>query len=79
MTSSVATAATLVMLLFCAPTFSLAYTSNRIPSPSPLWRRASNSRSVPPEGFYNPSHAGGDMLTVSRTVQLSSLSLRCAD
>nr|VWO96323.1 Acetolactate synthase (EC [Ganoderma boninense] len=58
MASTTASAATLFMLLLCAPTLSLAYTPSRVRNPSPLWRRASSSRSVPPAGFYNPSANG---------------------
>ncbi|KAM5533632.1 hypothetical protein V8D89_012745 [Ganoderma adspersum] len=65
MASTTATAATLFMLLLCAPTLSLAYAPSRVRSPSPLWRRASSSRSVPPAGFYTPAAKGGEMLTVA--------------
>ncbi|KAI1793311.1 hypothetical protein LXA43DRAFT_1124615 [Ganoderma leucocontextum] len=65
MASTTATAATLFMLLLGAPTLSLAYSPNRVRSPSPLWRRASSSRSVPPAGFYDPSKNEGGLLTVA--------------
>ncbi|KAI0755098.1 hypothetical protein C8Q80DRAFT_1299810 [Daedaleopsis nitida] len=56
------TTTTFFLLLLCAPAFSFSLNSLRLRSPSPLWRR---DRSVPPQGFYNPTSTGGKLLTVA--------------
>ncbi|TFK34742.1 hypothetical protein BDQ12DRAFT_336518 [Crucibulum laeve] len=57
---------TLFFLLLCSPTLSFAL-DHQLPQheswPRWLWRRASSSRNVPPEGYHNPLQNGGSMLT----------------
>ncbi|KAI0269996.1 hypothetical protein BC834DRAFT_864426 [Gloeopeniophorella convolvens] len=51
------------LLLLSWPLLASASTYPRGHPPSPLLRRDSNSRSVPPQGFYDPRSHGGSFLT----------------
>ncbi|KAH9889784.1 hypothetical protein C8Q73DRAFT_804876 [Cubamyces lactineus] len=54
----------LTLLLLCAPALSFAF-DPRAPARSLNTLRRRDDRSVPPAGFYDPTTAGGSMLTVA--------------